>query len=114
MGMGCKVVVPTVMNCQIEYVSSDSDVGTPCGNRAVAECAECGAAICADCRTWERVSHRSRWHIFRSRLEFGRILEQNESEKTRRGSQREKATLLFSAGRATCMWSEQTQQVPST
>ena len=38
--------------CQIEYVDSDSDVGTPCNNRAVAECADCGAAICSDCRTW--------------------------------------------------------------
>ncbi len=37
------------MNCQIEYVSSDSDAGTPCGNHAVAECADCGAAICSDC-----------------------------------------------------------------
>src|ERR1700680_2176051 len=36
--------------CQIEFVSSDSDVGTPCGNPAVAECADCGAAICSDCR----------------------------------------------------------------
>ena len=38
--------------CQIEYVSSDSDVGTPCSNQAVAECADCGAAICSDCRMW--------------------------------------------------------------
>jgi len=38
--------------CQIEHVNSDSDTGTACSNRAVAECAECGAAICADCRTW--------------------------------------------------------------
>jgi hypothetical protein len=26
--------------CQIEYVRSDSDIGTPCSNRAVAECAD--------------------------------------------------------------------------
>ena len=38
--------------CQIEHGSSDSDVGSPCSNRAVATCADCGAAICADCRTW--------------------------------------------------------------
>ena len=38
--------------CQIEYGYSDSDIATPCSNRAVAECADCGAAICADCRTW--------------------------------------------------------------
>lgn len=38
--------------CQNEHVESDSDVGTPCSNRAVAECAECGAAICEECRTW--------------------------------------------------------------
>ena len=38
--------------CQIEHGYSDSDIGTPCSNRAVAECADCGAAICADCRTW--------------------------------------------------------------
>ena len=38
--------------CQIVHVDSDSDVGTPCNNRAVAECADCGTAICADCRTW--------------------------------------------------------------
>ena len=36
--------------CQIEYVSSDSDVGTPCGEVAVAECADCGAWICSDCQ----------------------------------------------------------------
>jgi hypothetical protein len=40
------------MICQIEFVSSDSDLGTPCSNPAVATCADCGAAICADCRTW--------------------------------------------------------------
>jgi ribosomal protein L34E len=31
--------------CQIEHVFSDSDTGTPCSNRAIAECADCGAAI---------------------------------------------------------------------
>jgi hypothetical protein len=36
--------------CQIEYVSSDSDVGTPCGKTAVARCSDCGSSICADCR----------------------------------------------------------------
>jgi hypothetical protein len=40
------------MNCQIEHVSSDSDVGMPCSNRAVATDDDCGAAICADCRVW--------------------------------------------------------------
>ena len=40
------------MNCQIEYVASDSDVGMPCGKPAVTKCADCGAAICSDCRTW--------------------------------------------------------------
>jgi hypothetical protein len=34
--------------CQIEYVSSDSDIGMPCGKTA-AKCADCGAAICSDC-----------------------------------------------------------------
>ena len=38
------------MNCQIEYVSSDNDAGTPCGKPAVARCADCGSAICLDCR----------------------------------------------------------------
>jgi hypothetical protein len=36
--------------CQLEYVSSGSDSGTPCGKPAVAECADCGASICSDCR----------------------------------------------------------------
>ena len=36
------------MNCQIEYVSSDSDVGELCGKPAVTSCADCGAAICSD------------------------------------------------------------------
>jgi len=36
--------------CQIEYVSSDSDVGTPCGKPAVGKCADCGASICSDCQ----------------------------------------------------------------
>jgi hypothetical protein len=38
------------MNCQIEYVSSDSDVGMPCGKPAVTKCADCGASICSDCQ----------------------------------------------------------------
>ena len=38
------------MNCQIEYVSSDSDVGTQCGKPAVARCADCGSAVCLDCQ----------------------------------------------------------------
>ncbi len=37
--------------CQIEYVSSDSDVGMPCGKPAVAKCADCGVSICSDCHT---------------------------------------------------------------
>jgi hypothetical protein len=36
--------------CQIEYVSSDSDNGIPCGKPAVVRCADCGASICADCQ----------------------------------------------------------------
>jgi hypothetical protein len=39
------------MNCQIEYVFSDSDVGMPCGKPAVAKCSDCGTAICFDCQT---------------------------------------------------------------
>ena len=35
--------------CQIEFVSSDSDIGMPCGKTAVAKCADCGSAICSDC-----------------------------------------------------------------
>jgi len=38
------------MNCQIEYVSSDSDQGIPYCKPAVAECADCGALICSDCQ----------------------------------------------------------------
>ena len=34
---------------QIEYGYSDSDIATPCGKTAVAECADCGAAICSVC-----------------------------------------------------------------
>ena len=37
------------MNCQIEYVSSDSDNGMPCGKPAVTKCADCGTSICSDC-----------------------------------------------------------------
>jgi hypothetical protein len=36
--------------CQIEFVSSDSDVGVLCDHPAVANCADCGAAICSNCR----------------------------------------------------------------
>ena len=36
--------------CQIEFVTSDGDVGTSCGKIAVARCGDCGAAICSDCR----------------------------------------------------------------
>jgi hypothetical protein len=38
------------MNCQIEYASSDSDVGMQCGKPAVAKCGDCGNAICDVCR----------------------------------------------------------------
>src|SRR4029077_8223558 len=34
------------------FVSSDSDVGMPCGKTAVVKCCDCGASICSDCRTW--------------------------------------------------------------
>jgi hypothetical protein len=37
------------MPCQIEYTSGETDV-TPCGKPAVAKSADCGAAICSDCR----------------------------------------------------------------
>ena len=37
------------MNCQIEYVSSDSDVGELCGKPTVTSSADCGAGICSDC-----------------------------------------------------------------
>jgi hypothetical protein len=37
------------MNCQIEYVASDSDNGMPCGKPAVTKCADCGSLICSDC-----------------------------------------------------------------
>ena len=35
-------------SCQIEYVSSDSDVGMPCGRNAIAKCGDCGMSICSD------------------------------------------------------------------
>src|SRR5216683_100591 len=38
------------MNCQIEFVSSDTDNGVPCGKPAVTNCADCGVAICSNCR----------------------------------------------------------------
>jgi hypothetical protein len=38
------------MTCQIEYVSSDSDIGMPCCKPAVTKCADCGVAICSDCQ----------------------------------------------------------------
>jgi hypothetical protein len=51
-----KLVIPLLVEpaaaCQIEYVSVGSYVSMPCGKPAVAQCAECGAAICSDCRTW--------------------------------------------------------------
>jgi hypothetical protein len=37
------------MNCQIEYVASDSDIGELCGKPAVTRCADCGSSICSDC-----------------------------------------------------------------
>jgi hypothetical protein len=36
-------------NCTIEYAASWSDQSLPCGNRAVARCADCGSSICSDC-----------------------------------------------------------------
>jgi hypothetical protein len=37
-------------NCEIEYAASWSDQGLPCGKRAMVECADCGKAICEECR----------------------------------------------------------------
>jgi hypothetical protein len=37
-------------SCQIEFVASDKDVGIVCGKPAVTQCADCGLAICSDCR----------------------------------------------------------------
>src|SRR5258708_8329176 len=37
---------------RFEYVSSDSDKGTPGGKTAAAKCSDCVSAICADCRLW--------------------------------------------------------------
>jgi hypothetical protein len=55
--LACAEVEPRqTMNCQIEFVSSDSDVGAPCGNTAVTKCSDCGVAICSDCRM-ERCGH---------------------------------------------------------
>src|ERR1700730_14418839 len=38
--------------CQIEYVSYSSDDGMPCRKPALTKCADCGASICSDCRSW--------------------------------------------------------------
>jgi hypothetical protein len=37
------------MNCQIEYVASESDIGELCGKPSVTKCADCGTSICSDC-----------------------------------------------------------------
>ena len=37
-------------NCEVVYVAHSSDQGLPCGKRAVAECDDCGTAICEECR----------------------------------------------------------------
>ena len=36
-------------NCEIEYAASWSDYGLPCGKPAVAECSDCGKAVCEEC-----------------------------------------------------------------
>lgn len=49
-----KIAIPLLIEkmdaCQIEYASSDRTVGMPCGKPAVAECTDCGASICSNCR----------------------------------------------------------------
>ena len=37
-------------DCQIEYGPLQSANGLPCGRSSVAECADCGKAICEKCR----------------------------------------------------------------
>src|ERR1700726_2975015 len=37
-------------SCEIEYANSWTDYGLPCGQRSVAQCADCGLAICEECR----------------------------------------------------------------
>jgi len=37
------------MNCESVYVDSDSDIGVLCGRTAIANCSDCGTAICEDC-----------------------------------------------------------------
>jgi hypothetical protein len=51
-----KLVIPLLVEqasvCQIEYVSGGSYVSIPCSKPALAHCADCGSAICSDCRIW--------------------------------------------------------------
>src|ERR1700687_3540041 len=51
-----KLVIPLLVEpaaaCQIEHVFGGSSVSIPCGKPVVAQCADCGAAICSVCRTW--------------------------------------------------------------
>ena len=37
------------MNCESIFVDSDSDRGVLCGRTAIANCSDCGTAICDDC-----------------------------------------------------------------
>lgn len=39
------------MHCQIEFASSDSDLGVVCDKAAIVPCADCGTLICSNCRT---------------------------------------------------------------
>jgi hypothetical protein len=49
-----KLVIPFLIEatdtCQVEYSSSGEAGGMPCRKPAVAQCADCGASICANCR----------------------------------------------------------------
>lgn len=47
-----KLVIPLLVDeatdCQFECITDGSYVSIPCGKPAVAQCSECGAAICSD------------------------------------------------------------------
>ena len=64
-------------NCQIEHGRSDSDVGTPCSNRAVATCADCrmwccGESFCQWCGDYHRAHSCFRKSVYNEQQVFSR------------------------------------------
>ena len=85
------------MICQIEFVSSDSDIGMPCSNPAVATCADCGCPFVPTAARGVVDNHSVSERQSSLPLAPGQSLTYKRSEKTGiKGTRKRSPTILRS------------------